>query len=124
MMQDITTTSTVSPQTNNNSGFDTTVNGHDYLLSIIQLPIYLQLNLSKTKQLKKNLDGLPKRRQTVRYIFFLFNKQNLFYRFFQMVHQFLMYVQIQQYPINFQKINDVDNDEIHYQILNQYDKIY
>ncbi len=123
-MQDITTTSTVSPQTNNNSGFDTTVNGHDYLLSIIQLPIYLQLNLSKTKQLKKNLDGLPKRRQTVRYIFFLFNKQNLFYRFFQMVHQFLMYVQIQQYPINFQKINDVDNDEIHYQILNQYDKIY
>ena len=63
-MQDITTTSTVSPATNNSSGFDTTVNGHDYLLSIIQLPIYLQLNLSKTKQLKKNLDGLPKRRQT------------------------------------------------------------
>ncbi len=56
-MQDRTTTQT--------SGFDTSVNGHDYLLSIIQLPIYLQLNLNRTKQLKRNSDSFPKRRQTV-----------------------------------------------------------
>jgi len=48
-----------------NQGFDTNVNGHDYLRSIIQLPIYLQLNLSKTKQLKKNVDAFQKKRQNV-----------------------------------------------------------
>jgi len=67
-MQDITATTTTT--TGQNSGFDTSVNGHDYLLSIIQLPIYLQLNLSKTKQKKNSFDGFPKRRQTVSYISF------------------------------------------------------
>jgi hypothetical protein len=61
MMQDITPTA----PTAQNTGFDTTVNGHDYLLSIIQLPIYLQLNLSRTKQFKKNADSFPKKRQSV-----------------------------------------------------------
>ncbi len=59
MMQDLSTPA-------QNQGFDTNVNGHDYLRSIIQLPIYLQLNLSKTKQLKKNADGFQKKRQNVR----------------------------------------------------------
>ena len=63
MMQDMNIT---TASTNQNIGFDTAVNGHEYLLSIIQLPIYLQLNLSKTKQLKNNADGFPRRRQTVR----------------------------------------------------------
>jgi len=58
MMQDLSTPA-------QNQGFDTNVNGHDYLLSIIQLPIYLQLNLNRTKQLKRNSDSFPKRRQTV-----------------------------------------------------------
>jgi hypothetical protein len=71
MMQDMTPTTAVLSTTNQNPGFDTTVNGHDYLLSIIQLPIYLQLNLSKTKQLKKNSDGFSKRRQAVSYNSFL-----------------------------------------------------
>ncbi|CAF3354789.1 unnamed protein product [Rotaria sp. Silwood1] len=56
MMQDLSTT------ISHNQGFDTSVNGHDYLRSIIQLPIYLQLNMSKTKQLKKNSDVFPKKR--------------------------------------------------------------
>jgi hypothetical protein len=60
MMQDMTTTTTTQ-----NPGFDTNVNGHDYLLSIIQLPVYLQLNLSKTKQPKISPDGFPRRRNTV-----------------------------------------------------------
>lgn len=73
MMQDITSTRTVPPPppaTTQNSGFDTTVNGHDYLLSIIQLPIYLQLNLSRTKQLKGNADadGFSRKRRGVSYI--------------------------------------------------------
>ena len=61
MMQDITPTNA----TTQNVGFDTAVNGHDYLLSIIQLPIYLQLNLSRTKQLKKTADSFTKKRRTV-----------------------------------------------------------
>lgn len=73
MIQDMkTATSLVSPSTNHHSSFDSGVNGHDYLLSIIQLPIYLQLNLSKTKQFKEN-DGFPKRRQIVSIIFTLFS---------------------------------------------------
>lgn len=63
MMQDIT--ATTGSTTNQTSAFDTSVNGHDYLLSIIQLPIYLQLNLSRTKQIKTSLDGFTRRRQTV-----------------------------------------------------------
>ncbi|CAF0790019.1 unnamed protein product [Adineta steineri] len=75
MMQDMTTTVTTTasspppPQPTTissltqRSGFDTTVNGHDYLLSIIQLPIYLQLNLNRTKLLKKESDTFPKRRR-------------------------------------------------------------
>ena len=70
MMQDLSTTAMAVPSTiAQNQGFDTSVNGHDYLRSIIQLPIYLQLNLSKTKQMKKNADGFPKKRQNVRYNF-------------------------------------------------------
>ena len=65
MMQDLSTTMPVLSTTAQNQGFDTTVNGHDYLRSIIQLPIFLQLNLSKTKQMKKNADGFPKKRQNV-----------------------------------------------------------
>jgi len=65
MMQDLSTTITVTSTIAQNQGFDTTVNGHDYLRSIIQLPIYLQINLSKTKQLKKNADNFPKKRQNV-----------------------------------------------------------
>jgi hypothetical protein len=65
MMQDLSTTMTATSTTAQNQGFDTSVNGHDYLRSIIQLPIYLQLNLNKTKQLKKNSDGFPKKRQNV-----------------------------------------------------------
>lgn len=61
----------VPSTTAQNQGFDTNVNGHDYLRSIIQLPIYLQLNLSKTKQLKKNADGFPKKRNNVCYDFLL-----------------------------------------------------
>ncbi len=64
-MQDMTITTGVSSTAIQNSGFDTSVNGHDYLLSIIQLPIYLQLNLSKTKQLKKTSDAFRKRKQSV-----------------------------------------------------------
>ncbi len=59
-MQDMASTTTTQ-----NTGFDSSVNGHEYLLSIIQLPIYLQLNLSKTKQLKTNSDAFSKRRRTV-----------------------------------------------------------
>jgi hypothetical protein len=71
MMQDLSTTTMAVPSTTaQNQGFDTSVNGHDYLRSIIQLPIYLQLNLSKTKQMKNNADGFPKKRQNVRYNFF------------------------------------------------------
>lgn len=66
MMQDLSTNIPVVPTTAQTQGFDTSVNGHDYLRSIIQLPIYLQLNLSKTKQMKKNADGFPKKRQNVR----------------------------------------------------------
>jgi len=65
MMQDLSTTMPVLSTTAQSQGFDTSVNGHDYLRSIIQLPIYLQLNLSKTKQLKKNGDVFPKKRQNV-----------------------------------------------------------
>lgn len=65
MMQDRTTTVAVSTSTNQHSNFDSGVNGHDYLLSIIQLPIYLQVNLSRAKQLKTNTDGPLKRRLTV-----------------------------------------------------------
>jgi hypothetical protein len=65
MKQDLSTTMTVSSTTAQNQGFDTSVNGQDYLRSIIQLPIYLQLNLSKAKQFKKNSDGFPKKRQNV-----------------------------------------------------------
>jgi hypothetical protein len=64
----VLTTAIPSPAMQN-TGFDTSVNGHEYLLSIIQLPIYLQLNLSRTKQLKTNTDGFPRRRQTVSYAF-------------------------------------------------------
>jgi hypothetical protein len=53
MMQDLSTTMTATSTTAQNQHFDTSVNGHGYLRSIIQLPIYLQLNLNKTKQLKK-----------------------------------------------------------------------
>ncbi len=71
-MQDLSTTAMAVPSTiAQNQGFDTSVNGHDYLRSIIQLPIYLQLNLSKAKQMKKNADGFPKKRQNVRYDFSL-----------------------------------------------------
>ncbi len=84
-MQDLSTTTTstmvVSSTIAQNQGFDTSVNGHDYLRSIIQLPIYLQLNLSKTKQMKKTADGFSKKRQNVRYdFFFLFehNSKNIF----------------------------------------------
>lgn len=69
MMQDLSMTLSAPSTTGPNQGFDTNVNGHDYLRSIIQLPIYLQLNLSKTKQLKKNADGFPKKRQNVCYDF-------------------------------------------------------
>ncbi|CAF1032924.1 unnamed protein product [Adineta ricciae] len=62
MMQDMTSTSPTVPVPTHNTGFDTTVNGHDYLSSIIQLPIYLQLNLSRTKQLK-NTDGFSRKKQ-------------------------------------------------------------
>jgi hypothetical protein len=68
-MQDMAVTMAISSSTTTttaqNTGFDTSVNGHEYLLSIIQLPIYLQLNLKKTKQLKTNTDGFSKRRHTV-----------------------------------------------------------
>ncbi|UJR25141.1 hypothetical protein I4U23_006500 [Adineta vaga] len=63
MMQDLSTNMPVHSTIAQNQGFDTSVNGHDYLCSIIQLPIYLQLNMSKTKQMKKNADGFPKKRQ-------------------------------------------------------------
>ncbi|CAF1241410.1 unnamed protein product [Adineta ricciae] len=63
MMQDLSTNAAATATIAQNQGFDTNVNGHDYLRSIIQLPIYLQLNLSKTKQMKKNADGFPKKRQ-------------------------------------------------------------
>jgi hypothetical protein len=66
MMQDLPSTGVAQVSTAPNQSFETTVNGQDYLRSIIQLPIYLQLNLSKTKQLKKNADGFPKKRQNVR----------------------------------------------------------
>ncbi|CAF0782612.1 unnamed protein product [Rotaria sordida] len=62
MMQDLSTTLAISSTTGQNQNFDTNVNGHDYLRSIIQLPIYLQLNMSKTKQLKKDADAFPKKR--------------------------------------------------------------
>ncbi|CAF3900552.1 unnamed protein product [Rotaria sp. Silwood2] len=62
MMQDLSTTIAVSSTTSQNQGFDTSVNGHDYLRSLIELPIYLQLNMSKTRQLKKNADVFPKKR--------------------------------------------------------------
>ncbi|CAF3425386.1 unnamed protein product [Rotaria sp. Silwood1] len=64
IIQDTKPIMAISPSTNQHSNFDFGVNIHDYLLSIIQLPIYLQLNLSKTKQLKKNADSFPKRRLT------------------------------------------------------------
>ncbi|CAF3558384.1 unnamed protein product [Rotaria socialis] len=63
MMQDLSTTMAVPSTTAQNQCFDTSVNGHEYLRSIIQLPIYLQLNTSKTKQLKKDADDFPKKRQ-------------------------------------------------------------
>jgi len=63
MMQDLSMSMVSSiPQ---NQVFDTSVNGQDYLRSIIQLPIYLQLNLTKAKQLKKQPDSFPKKRQNV-----------------------------------------------------------
>ncbi|CAF0763759.1 unnamed protein product [Rotaria sordida] len=65
MIQDTKPSITISSSaTNQHSSFESSVNSHDYLLSIIQLPIYLQLNLSKTKQLKKNADSFSKRRLT------------------------------------------------------------
>ncbi len=70
-MQDMATTMAISSSTTQNTGFDTSVNGHEYLLSIIQLPIYLQLNLSKTKQLRNNHDSFPRRRHTVSWSYFL-----------------------------------------------------
>lgn len=73
MMQDLSTTMPIASTTAQSQGFDTTVNGHDYLRSIIQLPIYLQLNMSKTKQLKKDADNFPKRRHNVSYCRLLFS---------------------------------------------------
>lgn len=67
MMQDMNTI--VSNKNNfhgQSSVFDTSVNGHDYLRSIIQLPVYLQLDLNKTKHITVNDDGFRKRRNTVR----------------------------------------------------------
>ncbi len=64
-MQDLSTTITVSSTVAQNQGFETSVNGHDYLRSIIQLPIYLKLNLNKTKQSKKDADDFPKKRFNV-----------------------------------------------------------
>ncbi|CAF1132327.1 unnamed protein product [Didymodactylos carnosus] len=56
----------VSGDSSQHALYDTNVNGHDYLRSIIQLPVYLQLNLTKTKQLKKNADtGYLKKRGNV-----------------------------------------------------------
>ena len=71
MMQDLPTTLAVSSTIGQNQNFDTSVNGHDYLRSIIELPIYLQLNMSKTKQLKKDADAFPKKRANVNCFFFL-----------------------------------------------------
>ena len=65
-MQDLPNIATLPSATAPNQSFDSSVNGQDYLRSIIQLPIYLQLNLSKTKQMKKNADVFPKKRQNVR----------------------------------------------------------
>jgi hypothetical protein len=65
MVQDLSTTMTIPSTTAQNQGFDTSVNGQDYLRSIIQLPIYLQLNLSRAKQLKKDSDGFPTKRHNV-----------------------------------------------------------
>ncbi|CAF1462733.1 unnamed protein product [Rotaria magnacalcarata] len=59
-----TTASKISLSANQHSSFESGVNGHEYLLSIIQLPIYLQLNLSRTKQQKDYGNDFPKRRQT------------------------------------------------------------
>lgn len=64
-MQDLSTAITVTTTTGQSQCFDTNVNGHDYLRSIIQLPIYLQLNLSKTKQLKKDDDAFLRKRHNV-----------------------------------------------------------
>ena len=77
MMQDMTSTSPAVPVPSHNTGFDTTVNGHDYLLSIIQLPIYLQLNLSRTKQLK-NTDGFSRKKQMVSCFVFIEPSHYLF----------------------------------------------
>ena len=66
MMQDLSAAMTASSTISQNQIFDTNVNSHEYLRSIIQLPIYLQLNLSKTKEMKKHADSFPKNRQNVR----------------------------------------------------------
>ena len=41
-----------------------TVNGHDYLRTIIHLPVFLQLDLSKTKAITQNHDGYLKRQNS------------------------------------------------------------
>ena len=95
MIQDITSTVVVSPTitTTQHIGFDTDVNEHDYLLSIIQLPIYLQYNLIETEQLTKVTGGFPERRHRVgrNFCFCLLNFIRiirLVSRLIQMVHQF------------------------------------
>lgn len=124
MMQDMNITTATTSSTNQNNGFDTAVNGHEYLLSIIQLPIYLQLNLSKTKQLKNNVDGFPRRRQTVREgLSVIPAKKSSLFRLWEMVHLYSMLVQNRLQRINFRKINVVVNDVIHYRIQNQYVRV-
>ena len=65
-MQDLSAAMTASSTTGQNQVFDTNVNSHEYLRSIIQLPIYLQLNLGKTKEMKRHADNFPKKKQNVR----------------------------------------------------------
>ena len=69
MMQDMTVPAIALPSNSiQNQTFETNVNVHEYLISIIQLPIYLQINLSKAKQsTTPTADTFPKRRQTVRF---------------------------------------------------------
>lgn len=65
MMQDMNATLNNCLANSPKSIFDASVNGHDYLRSIIQLPVYLQLDRGRKKQQKLTDDGFPKRRHNV-----------------------------------------------------------
>ena len=65
-----------SRTTTSNSNINLGITDRDYLSSIIEFSIYLQINLNKTKQLKNNADSSTKERPTISridYVFVLFS---------------------------------------------------